>query len=73
MVPAGLWMAKATASAMEWFTWMSSTSMQPSWIWLPAGVTWRLAELRLCSFSLPSIRPMVRAVPYTGTLSFFIK
>ena len=70
--PAGLWMARATASAMEWFTWMSSTSMQPSLMWDPGGVTWSRAEpVRPCSFSFPSISPMVRAVPYTGTFSFF--
>ena len=28
-VPTGVWMAKATASAMEWFTWMNSTEKQP--------------------------------------------
>ena len=72
IVPAGLWMARATASAMEWFTWMSSTSMQPICRWDPGGVTCSRAEpVRPCSFSFPSMRPMVRAVPYTGTFSFF--
>ena len=57
---------------MEWFTCMNSTSKHPSFIWLPGGVTLSFAEpVRLCSFSLLSISPIVRAVPYTGTFSFF--
>ena len=29
-VPIRVWMAKATASAMEWFTWMNSTVNLPA-------------------------------------------
>jgi len=36
MVPAGLSMAKATASGIEWFTWMGSTVKQPSLIFCRA-------------------------------------
>ncbi len=34
-VPTGVWMAKATASAMEWFTWMNSTEKQPAFTTSP--------------------------------------
>ena len=59
-VPMGVLMAKATASAMEWLTWINSTWNTPARITSPASQVWiSVVESRLCSASLSSTRPAV--------------
>ena len=57
-VPTGDLMAKATASAMEWFTWMNSTENLPAWITSPASqVIILVLDTRRCSSSFSWISP----------------
>ena len=59
-VPTGQVMAKATASAMEWFMWMNSTVNLPARITSPASqVLMVVLSSSLCSSSLSSTRPAV--------------
>ena len=67
--PAGVCMASPTESGMEWFTLMNSTAMQPSFTVCPGVILLRSESGRPCSFSLPSMSAMVRAVAYTGIRS----
>ena len=64
IVPAGVWIANATASGIEWLTWMNLTLMQPSLIVSPALTTVIFVLLkRLCSRSLLPTSPRVSGVP----------
>ena len=57
-VPTGHLMAKATASAMEWFTWMNSTVNLPALITSPASQVMILVlSSSRCSSSFRRIRP----------------
>ena len=63
MVPMRVWMAKATESAMEWFTWMNSTWNLPARTVLPGSTVMILVESSsLCSWSLSLTRPAVKRV-----------
>ena len=63
-VPTGVRMAKATASAMEWFTWMNSTLKHPALTTSPGlWVTSLTLSSSLCSSSFSLISPLVMAVP----------
>ena len=63
-MPAGLSMAKATASGIEWFTWMGSMVKQPSLIFCLGVISTNLVlPARPNSSSLLRIRPQVRRVP----------
>ena len=60
MVPTGVWMAKQTASAMEWFTWMNSTLKRPARMTSPASqVTSLVLSTNRCSSSFSFTRPKV--------------
>ena len=62
-VPTGHLMAKATASAMEWFTWMNSTLNLPAFTTSPASQVMSLVlDSRRCSSSFRRIRPMLMRV-----------
>ena len=70
-VPTGVWMAKATASAMEWFTWMNSTG-EAARLHDVAGVMGHelgVLLTRSCSSSLSLMRPSVSGVACTGALT----
>ncbi len=64
MTPAGECIAMATASGTEWFTWINSTSIQPSLMRSPGSTVYFFTEsCRPCSLSLLSTRPSVNGVP----------
>ena len=63
IVPIRVWMAKATESAMEWFTWMNSTWNFPARTVCPGSTVMSFVELTSpcsCNFSL--ISPAVNFV-----------
>ena len=63
MVPMWVWMAKATESAMEWFTWRNSTLNLPARTILPGStVMSRVDFTRPCSSSFSLMRPAVKRV-----------
>ena len=63
MVPILVWMAKATESAMEWFTWMNSTVNLPARTLLPASTVMSLVDFTSwCSSSFSLMRPAVKRV-----------
>ena len=72
MVPAGLSMAKATESGMEWLTWIGSTVKQPSLILLLGHLisTNLVLPARPCSSSLFLMRPQVRRGAVDGQIKF---
>ena len=56
--PMGVRMAKATASEMEWFTWMNSTEKQPALTTAPASQVMSLTWFsRWCSSSFSWMSP----------------
>ena len=60
MVPILVWMAKATESAMEWFTWMNSTVNLPARTLLPASTVTSLVDFTSwCSSSFSLMWPAV--------------
>ena len=62
-VPMGHLMAKATASAMEWLTWMNSTENLPAFTTSPASQVMSLVLSRSrCSSSFSFTRPAVMRV-----------
>ena len=68
--PAGVWMAKATASAMEWFTWMNSTRKAPARTVSPASQVMSLVLFtRWCSSNFSLMSPADILVAYTGIFS----
>ena len=69
-VPTGVRMAKETASAIEWFTWMNSIEKQPALTTSPGWcVTIFVFSSRPCSSSLSLMRPSVSGVACTGALT----
>ena len=59
--PIRVWMAKATESAMEWFTWMNSTWNLPARMVWPASTVMSLVVCsRPCSCSFSLISPAVK-------------
>ena len=63
MTPAGVWMASAQASGMEWLTRINSTDMQPALMTSPGFTsTIRTWLTRPCSLSLFLISPTVSLV-----------
>ena len=62
-MPTGVLMAKATASAMEWLTWMNSTLNRPALTTSPASQVMSLVlSSRRCSSSLSFTSPAVMRV-----------
>ena len=62
-VPIFVWMAKATESAMEWFTWMNSTVNLPARTLLPASTVMSFVDFtNWCSSSFSLMRPAVKRV-----------
>ena len=62
-VPMWVWMAKATESAMEWFTWWNSTLNFPARTVLPGSTVMSLVDFtRPCSSSFSLMRPAVKRV-----------
>ena len=63
MTPAGVWMASAQASGMEWLTRINSTDMQPALMTSPGFTsTIRTWLTKPCSLSLFLISPTVSLV-----------
>ena len=63
MVPMWVWMAKATESAMEWFTWMNSTVNLPARTLLPGSTVMSLVLFTSpCSSSFSLMSPAVNRV-----------
>ena len=62
-VPMRVWIAKATESAMEWFTWMNSTWNLPAFtVWPASTVTSLVLSSSRCSWSFSRISPAVKRV-----------
>jgi len=62
-VPSPVWMANATESAIEWFTWMNSTLNLPALTVMPLSTVTIFVDLRRpCSSSFKRMRPAVRRV-----------
>ena len=62
-VPMRVWMAKATESAMEWFTWMNSTWNLPAFtVWPASTVTSLVLSSSRCSWSFSLMSPAVKRV-----------
>ncbi len=69
-MPTGVLIAKATASAIEWFTWMNSTWKQPALTVSPASWVWSwTTRSRWCSSSFSFTSPAVRRVAWMGHLN----
>jgi hypothetical protein len=67
MVPALVRIATATASGIEWFTFINSTPKPAKSILSPAFASLRSALFIPNSASLGRTSPKVSFVPYTGT------
>ncbi len=65
-------MARATASGMEWFTWMGSTVKQPSLnFWCGAISTIFVLRTSPCSSSLLVMSPIGKARGINGQIDLF--
>ena len=72
MTPAGVWIASAAASAIEWFVLINSILKSPKWMLCPNLTTLRFTtSINSCSTSFPSMIPIVSFVAYTGAFISF--
>ncbi len=65
-VPAGVWIATASASGIEWFTATNSSSKGPKVMASPSRTTWWTVSLSRCSRSLGRTSDSVRWEPTSG-------